>query len=455
MGNPELSLAVKVLNQAKKGLTSVKGSFDKFGSAIKMSSKALAVGVAAAMAAIGVSVIALTKSLKKSIKEVILYGDTVGKMSKRIGFTAEATQQWQHVLEITGSDMGSFEKAIKAMARTIYDAGRGLSTAKDALAALGLSYEELVDLSPEEQFKKLVLALASVENQTKQSGLAQEVFKRAGFGLLPMIRSQRSEIEKLVEEVSDLGLALSETDVKQAEEATDRFLRMGKVVKAVRMKMAAAFLPLINKISDGFLDMWRSFVEKGGFDQLIAKVTTLANFISEKLAPVKGLLFDLLSEDKEKAEAAFQELVSMAKDYGSKAGNAIGIAIGKGIGQALKAAIPALIKYLLSGEGAKAAGGMAKEIAGGLVDGIAAIFGKEDSPIVKTISEGVGKAADVITTGAGGPGGWKKNIERLKGTEALPKQSTSQDKTPQELLELMNRVAVATEETSNKLNMER
>ncbi len=45
--------------------------------------------------------------------------------------------------------------AFRKMQRSIYDAGRGLSTAVDALEDLGLKFEDLDRLSAERQFKSV------------------------------------------------------------------------------------------------------------------------------------------------------------------------------------------------------------------------------------------------------------------------------------------------------------
>jgi len=47
------------------------------------------------------------------------------------------------------------------MQRSIYDAGRGLSTQTDALADLGLTFKDLDGLSPEAQFKLLLNRMAN------------------------------------------------------------------------------------------------------------------------------------------------------------------------------------------------------------------------------------------------------------------------------------------------------
>ena len=114
-------------------------------------------------------------------------GDEVQKLSEKTGFSTESLSELRHAAELSGTSLQGLESGIKVMQRSLYDASQGLSTATDALDSLGLSYEELASLSPEEQFKAITNALADVEDESLKSALAQKVFGRAGTDLLPML----------------------------------------------------------------------------------------------------------------------------------------------------------------------------------------------------------------------------------------------------------------------------
>lgn len=77
-------------------------------------------------------------------------GDQVAKMAKRTGLSVETLSELRFVASQTGTEFESLEMAFRRMQRSIYDAGRGLSTARDALADLGLRFEDLDGLSPEQ-----------------------------------------------------------------------------------------------------------------------------------------------------------------------------------------------------------------------------------------------------------------------------------------------------------------
>src|SRR5690606_36333090 len=132
------------------------------------------------------------------------------------------------------------ENGLRRMQRTIYDAGRGLSTATDALADLGLTAEDLAGLSPEQQFKLLAERISQIEDPTLKAALAMGIFGRSGTQLLPLFASGARGIEMLQAEARRLGLTMSGEDAKAAEEFSDALDRLWQVVNMGVFRVGAA-----------------------------------------------------------------------------------------------------------------------------------------------------------------------------------------------------------------------
>ena len=121
---------------------------------------------------------ALLAPLAASAKAFSGMGDQVAKMAKRTGLSIETLSELKFVASQTGTEFESLEMAFRRMQRSIYDAGRGLSTATDALADLGLTFKDLDGLSPEAQFKLLADRISQVaEEIAKQLGIPGEAAK--------------------------------------------------------------------------------------------------------------------------------------------------------------------------------------------------------------------------------------------------------------------------------------
>jgi len=193
---------------------------------------------------------AMLAPLAASAKLFSGYGDQVAKMARRTGLSVEALSQLQFVASQTGTSLQALEAAMRRMQRSIYDAGRGLSTQTDALADLGLTYQDLAGLAPEQQFEMLAEAISRIPDASRKAALAQALFGRAGTQLLPMMASGADGIAALREEADRLGLTMSGKDAKAAEEFTDALDRLWKTVKMGVFHVGAALAPTLQAVAD-------------------------------------------------------------------------------------------------------------------------------------------------------------------------------------------------------------
>ena len=185
-------------------------------------------------------------------------GDSLAKMSKRTGFSVESLSQLGYAAEISGASIENLETGIRRMQRSISDAGRGLSTATDALAALGVSVEELAGLTPEEQFNRIADGLAGIADPTKKAAVAMELFGRAGTMLLPMMAKGAAGIAALKAEADAMGLTISTKDAKAAEVFTDKMAVMWKTLKVGAFTIGAALVPALTDAANWLIKAGRA-----------------------------------------------------------------------------------------------------------------------------------------------------------------------------------------------------
>ncbi len=204
------------------------------------------------MAGLGTAMLA---PLTASAKVFSGYGDQVAKMAKRTGLSVEALSELRFVASQTGTSLEAMETGFRRMQRSIYDAGRGLSTQTDALSDLGLEYKDLAGLAPEDQFKRLAGAIGDLEDPTRKAALAQALFGRAGTQLLPMFAAGAEGIEQLQAEARRLGLTMSGEDAQAAEEFTDALDALWKVVKMGVFNVGAALAPVLQQVAETITDV--------------------------------------------------------------------------------------------------------------------------------------------------------------------------------------------------------
>lgn len=254
----KVGVDTKPLDKGMKGI----------GASIKKHQKAIGIG----MMAMGGAILAAGAM---SIKTFAQMGDAVAKMAKRTGFSTEALSELKHAADISGASLETLEKGVKKMSKTIVDASDGLATYVRSFEKIGLTAEELLKLSPEEQFNKIAMAIAGLEDPTLRAAVAQEIFGRAGTQLLPLFAEGAEGIAKLRKEAHDLGIVFDAEAAVKAEEFTDAMTRMNEVISGVKMSIGEVLAPILTE-----------FLE----ERVVPLVKELMVWIDENPKLIEGLM---------------------------------------------------------------------------------------------------------------------------------------------------------------------
>lgn len=177
-------------------------------------------------------------------------GDSLDKMSKRTGISVESLSGLSFAAEQSGADIKAFEVGVRRMQRTIVDAERGLSTAIDAFAMLGLSFSHLKDLTPEEQFALIADRISNIKDPTRQAAAAMMIFGRSGTSLLPMMKEGAAGINKLVDEARAMGIIIRTEDATAAAVLNDAMNALWRVVKMTAFWVGSALAGELKKLTD-------------------------------------------------------------------------------------------------------------------------------------------------------------------------------------------------------------
>ena len=103
------------------------------------------------------------------VGDLAAMGDTIDKQSQKIGISAKAYQEWDAVLQHSGSSISAMQGAMKKLTS---EAASG----SDAFQKLGISQEEAMSLSQEDLFGRVIEGLQGMEGGTERAALAQEVY---------------------------------------------------------------------------------------------------------------------------------------------------------------------------------------------------------------------------------------------------------------------------------------
>lgn len=370
-------VATLTLDKSKyeEGIGDAEKSASSFGSKLTSGLKIAAGVTAGAVSAIGAAAGTAAKSFINSAGSVAEYGDNIDKMSQKMGISAEAYQEWEAVMQHSGTSMESLKMGMKTLASAV-------ESGNDAFDRLGITQEEIASMSQEELFGATITALQGVENETERTYLAGQLLGRGATELGPLLNTTAEETQAMKDRVHELGGVMSNEAVKAAAAYQDSLQDMTTAFSGLKNNLMSKFLPSMVTVMDGLSNIFSGNSEEGlgqieeginnfasKLSEVIPKVIEVGSRIVKSLAqaiitnlPVLfeagvDALTQLLSGMAENSESVSQSVESIITTIVSSitdnlptildAGIDIILAVVDGIIKALPKLIPAVVEVIL------------------------------------------------------------------------------------------------------------
>ncbi len=247
-------------------------------------------------ALVGIAAFKTVRWFGSLIDDTAQAADFFSKLSKKVGISTEALQQFEFAAKISGTDIGVLRTGLQRFARTASDAQRGSKMAVDALHDLGVKatdghgkLRKLDDL-----LMDVADRFASMPDGTKKTALSMEVFGRAGAELIPFLNEGRKGIGKLRKEFVDLGAQISGDTAKSFEAFNDDQLRVRTALKGIRNQVVIALLPTLKEMTKQML-AWvqanRELIKQRLKDAIVALIVALKGAAKFGAAVVQIIAF--------------------------------------------------------------------------------------------------------------------------------------------------------------------
>lgn len=272
-----------------EGLSSAEQEAQSFGSAISSGLKtAMGIG-AVAVTAVTTAVVGTSAAFVSGVSDVAQYADNIDKMSQKLNMSAETYQEWDFVMQHCGTTIDSMKTGMRTLSSAV-------ETGNEAFEQLGLSQEELADLSAEELFSTTIEALQNVESETERTYLASQLLGRGATELGPLLNMTAEETEAMREEVHDLGGVMSDDAVKAGAQFQDSLQNMQYAMNGVKNNLLSEFLPSFSTVMDGLAMVFSG--DEGGLAIVEQGVNDFADQMNETLPvflEVAGNIIEVLS----------------------------------------------------------------------------------------------------------------------------------------------------------------
>lgn len=380
-----------------KGFSSVLGGVGK-------TTLGIAAAGAAGLAALGTGVI-------NASKDVAAYGDDIDKLSQKMGLSAEAYQEWDAVMQHSGTSMETMKASMKTLANAVENDNK-------AFKELGLSQEELANMSQEQIFEATISGLQNVEDTTKRTYLAGQLLGRGATELGALLNTSAEDTQAMRDRVRELGGVMSDDAVKASAAFQDQLQDMQTAMQGMSRGLISNFLPDLTMVMSGLTEIFSGNTE-GGLGQITEGINNLTNSIMEALPKLAEVGGGILKAIGEAIIENLPQLMSVATDILLalvdfiiqnlpaliEAGMQIILQLALGIADALPTLIPqivdvvlTIVQYLIENVDllVEAAIALITGLANGLINALPVLIQKAPEIIVALVSALITNAPQIL-----------------------------------------------------------
>lgn len=205
---------------------------------------AWATGTAAAITAATVAVFKVADS-------VAAVGDKIDKQSQKLGISAQAYQEWDAILGHCGASMDSLKEGMKTLSKAIAD---GSADQVAAFQAVGLSLDEVQQMSTEDVFAAVITGLQGMEEGAERTNIATTLLGESAQELGPLLNTSAEATEEMRQTVNDLGGVMSDDAVAASAQFKDALQDLETVAGWFKRELVANILPYVTAGMQGLTD---------------------------------------------------------------------------------------------------------------------------------------------------------------------------------------------------------
>lgn len=268
-------------SQYDESLASAEEKGSGFGSKLKTGLASGAKVAVGAVTALTTATIAGGKALIDATGKVASQGDAIDKQSQKLGLSATAYQEWDAILQHSGTSISALQPAMKTLQKAVEDGGA-------AFEALGISQEQVAAMSQEELFSATITALQNVGDETERNTLASDLLGRSYMELQPLLNTSAEDTEAMRQAVHDLGGVMSDEMVAASAAYQDTLQDMNTAIDGTKRSVIETFLPSITEVMGGLTQIF-----SGDADSGVAQITSGLQATMDNLFEIMPQIIDV------------------------------------------------------------------------------------------------------------------------------------------------------------------
>lgn len=339
--------------QYEQGLSDAENKASSFGSKLSSGLGTAAKVGTAAVGAVAAGVTAASAAFVGATNELSMYGDAIDKNSQKLGISAEAYQEWDAILQHSGSSASALKPAMKTLQKEA-------QSGSEAFQRLGLSQEQVASMSKEDLFAATISGLQGITDENERAALATELLGKGAIEMGALLNTSAEDTEAMRQKVHELGGVMSDEAVKAAAKYRDTLQDMRTAMDGLKRNLVSQFLPSVTSVMEGITDIFTGDSD-GGLAKVSKGIDDLVTNITDKLPKVlevggkiiESIIMAITQNLPSIIEAGTNVVLMLVQGFIEnlptilKAGIDAILTLQRGIAQALPQLIPAAVDAIL------------------------------------------------------------------------------------------------------------
>lgn len=263
-------------SEYESGLSDAESKASSFGKSLGSGLSKMAKIGTVAIAGVTTAAAGVSSMFIKGAASVAEYGDNIDKMSQKLGLSAEAYQEWDAVMQHSGTTMDAMSRGMQTLQKNAVNSA-------DKFEALGITQEQLAEMSTEELFEATITGLQNMEEGAERTALANELLGGSAKELGALLNTSAAETKAMRDRVHELGGVMSDEAVKSAAKYQDTLQDMKTAFSGLQRGIQSDFMPAITTVMEGLTEL---FSGGDGIGKINEGITTFINKMVDALPDV-------------------------------------------------------------------------------------------------------------------------------------------------------------------------
>ncbi|CAH1457796.1 Phage-related minor tail protein [Klebsiella quasipneumoniae] len=244
----------------------------------EVSSSIIAVGAAAATAAVGIGAagLAIVKNTAQQVTEA-------DRWAKSLKMSTQDLLSWQYAAEQAGLTGDNIADIFKDINDKVGDAVLNKSgEAAQALDILGLSAQKLAQQSPDKQLMAISEALQKIPTQAGKTNILESLGNDLSK-MLPLFDNNNEKLKQFIQLSKDFGVAPPQEDIDNLVKVNQFFQDIETSARGLKMEIASGLAKVdLTPLQDGLDDIRDVFTDPAvlqGLSDLVGEAISLAGVV--------------------------------------------------------------------------------------------------------------------------------------------------------------------------------